>query len=365
MKRIAVLFLVLSLLLSGCSLLPLPTAPTEPTKNTDPTDPTSVTDPTQPTDPTNPTDPVVYNRHPLTGAVLDQPWSGQNTAVLIDNLRDAAPQCGISKADILYEVEAESGITRFLAVYSDIAKAGVVGPVHSTRTAFNSIAVAYDAPLIHCGGSAFALDAMYDDSEDRIKNWEHIDEMANAAYFYRDVHRQNQGYAYEHTLFSTGSLIAQAMRENGLNTPSGNNFGLQFHESKLPAGKSATEVKITFKGSKTSLFRYDAATCTYKMTQYDKEVIDGNTNKAVEFKNVLAIYTDQRRASDNVHMFYDTVGSGEGYLAVNGQIIPILWSRESLRSPFIYTLGNGTPLTLAVGNTYVAMVGTRHPISYQ
>jgi len=210
MKRIAVLFLILSLLLCGCGLLPLPTDPTEPTMQTDPTDPTNNTDPTDPTDPTGP---AVYYRHPLTGTILDKPWSGQNAAVLIDNLREAMPQCGISRADILYEVEVESGSTRFLAVYSDISKAGVIGPVHSSRTAFNSIAVAYDAPLIHWGGSDVALNAMYDDSEERIKNWEHLDEMMNAAYFYRDVPRQNQGYAYEHTLFSTGSLIAQALQD--------------------------------------------------------------------------------------------------------------------------------------------------------
>jgi hypothetical protein len=150
-----------------------------------------------------------------------------------------------------------------------------------------------------------------------------------------------------------------------MHTPSANMFGMQFHETALPKGKSAQEIVVTFKGTKTSSFYYNPETGSYTMKQFDQELIDGNTNKAVTFKNVLAIYTDQRRASNNVHMFYDTIGSGEGYLAVNGQIIPILWSRESLRSPFTYTLGDGTPLTLAVGNTYVALVGTSYPISYQ
>ena len=362
MKRIAVLFLVLSLLLSGCSLLPLPTNPTEPSNQTDPTEPTTDINPT---DPTEPTQPAVSYRNPLTGVVLDQPWSGQISAVVIENLQQAAPQHGISQADILYEVETESSSTCFLAIYSDISKAGVIGPVSGTRTAFNSIAVAYDAPIVHCDGSSYAQDAMYDDSGEQIKTWEHLDELLNPAYFYRDIQRQNQGYAYEYTLFSTGSLIAQAMEAKGLHTPSAKNFSLQFHETELPAGKNTGEIVITFKGTKTSTFTYSGVTGLYTMKQFGQAVVDGNNNQPVTFKNVLAIYTNQQRGADNVHMFYDTVGSGEGYLAVNGQIIPILWSRESLRSPFTYTMGDGTPLTLAVGNTYVAVVGALHPISYQ
>ena len=55
-------------------------------------------------------------------------------------------------------------------------------------------------------------------------------------------------------------------------------------------------------------------------------------------------------------MKIDVVGSGKGYFACNGQIIPILWSRTSEYDNYVYTLEDGTPLTLGVGKTYVALL---------
>jgi len=369
MKRIAALLVIVCLLLCGCDLLPKPTVPTDPTEttgSTQSTNPTATTNPTNPTDPTEPTKPQpVYHRHPLTGELLENPWSGQICAVVMNNVQDSMPQCGVSQADILYELEVESGITRCLALFSDISKVEAIGSIRSSRTAFNSIAVAYDAPLIHCGGSSFALDSQYDATGDKIANWEHVDEVYNGQYFYRDVKRQNEGYAYEHTLFTKGESILQALKDKGLYTPSTNSYGLLFSDKISLNGKKAEEVTITFKGSKTSKFLYNAETGRYKMVQYGKDSVDGNTGEQITFKNVIALYTDQWRATNDIHVFYNTIGSGEGYLAMDGQIIPILWSRESLRSPFVYTLGDGTPISLAVGSSYIALVGSRHPISYK
>ena len=39
-------------------------------------------------------------------------------AVMIDNVKAALPQRGLSEADIVYEMVTESGITRLMAVYS-------------------------------------------------------------------------------------------------------------------------------------------------------------------------------------------------------------------------------------------------------
>jgi len=36
---------------------------------------------------------------------------------MIENHKEARPQSGISKADVVYEAVAEGGITRFLAVF--------------------------------------------------------------------------------------------------------------------------------------------------------------------------------------------------------------------------------------------------------
>lgn len=359
MKRKIALLLVLCMMLCACGKKkPDPTVPSTTEPTTQPT--TEATQPT--TEETKPKE-VLY-RHPLTGAPLEAPWSGQAIAVVVNNLKKAMPQKGISQADILYEIEVEGDITRCLAIFTDLSNVAAIGPVRSARTYFNSVAVSYDAPLIHCGGSqGLALSARYDDSYDRIDNWEHLDSPSK--YFYRDLDRYNSGYAWEHTLFTTGENLQAAVDAYGYNTPTEANFGLQFKDGVELSGENAEEITITFKSKKKTILTYDASIGQYKLNMHGSEHIDGNTGEPVTFKNVIAIYTKQWYYSDGIHKFYDTIGSGEGYAAIGGKIVPITWSRESLRTPYVYKLADGTPLELDVGTTYIAMVGIKNPIDYK
>ena len=42
-------------------------------------------------------------------------------------------------------------------------------------------------------------------------------------------------------------------------------------------------------------------------------------------------------------------------MAIDGQIVPIKWRHDDLNSSFVFTLEDGTPVTLGVGHTYVAI----------
>ena len=364
MKRKIALLLVLCMMLCACGKTETEndtTAATVPT-----TTPTTapVTEPTVPTEPPETTPPVVLYRHPLNGSALDAPWSGQAVAVVINNLKQAMPQSGVSQADIFYEMEVEGDITRCLAIFSDLSNVEAIGPIRSARTYFNSIAVSYGAPLIHCGGSpGLALAGRYDDSYDKIDNWQHID--SDSKYFYRDYDRYNSGVAWEHTLFTTGEKLQAAVDAYGYNTPAEEDFGLQFKDGVALEGESANEVTIKFKSGKKTILSYNSESGKYNVNMHGGEYIDGNTKEAISFKNVLVLYTKQWYYTDGMHKIYDTIGSGEGYAAINGKIVPITWTRDTLRTHYTYTLADGTPLELDVGNTYVAMVGIKHDIAYQ
>jgi hypothetical protein len=43
-------------------------------------------------------------------------------------------------------------------------------------------------------------------------------------------------------------------------------------------------------------------------------------------------------------------------------MVPIQWSRENATDPFLFTLEDGTPLTLGVGKTYIAVVYNGAPV---
>lgn len=62
-----------------------------------------------------------YEANVLTGEPkgADYPEGQRITAVMVNNIVAARPQRGLSKADILFEIKVEGGITRFMPVFTD------------------------------------------------------------------------------------------------------------------------------------------------------------------------------------------------------------------------------------------------------
>ena len=361
MKRFLVMLLVLSLFLCACGNAPA--APTTVATTEAPT-----TEPTS--EPTSePTDPPVIYHNPLNGQVVDAPYTGRPVAFVINNLRDALPHHGVGSADFLFELETEGGITRMLAVFSDLTDVATVGPVRSARTFFSNIALSFDAPLVHCGGSVRGRNGYYDIDGGKISGWEHIDEQGNGSYFFRDMDRYNyQGYSWEHTLFTNGEKMQKALEDKGYMTAEERDYGLQFAEDVKLDSFIAEKVTVRFRSDKISSFTYDASTGLYTMRQYNDSYTDANTGENMTFKNVIALYTGQYFSHDGEYnrSYYDLVGEGEGYLAVNGEIAKIKWSRADLNAPFVYTFEDGTPVTLGVGHTYVGIASTSAtPVEYE
>ena len=357
MKRPLLLgLLAVCVALTACAGTTIETTPT--TAPTIATEATAV--PTETTVPETTEPPVL--RHPLNGAVLEQPWAGRAGAVTINNLRACLPHYGTSQADILYEVETESGITRMLAIYDDFSDLGKLGPVRSTRTFFNCVALTFDAPIFHCGGSVRGRNACQDIYGPRIPDWAHVDQMYNSSYFFRDEYRYTHlGYNWEHTLFTDGERLARAMEKEGFMEQAGRtaDFGLVFDEEPAWAGTTANKVTVNFLGEKTTTFTYDPEAGLYRAAQYGKDYIDAGNEEHVSFRNVLVLFSEQWFEHDGEYLrsYYELVGSGKGALAVDGKIVDITWHRPDTESSFTYTLADGSSAVLGVGHSYVAISG--------
>lgn len=362
MKKLIIPLLIVCLLLGACAMK-------EETPTTIPTtEPTTTVPTTEATEPPT-TVPVLRYRHPLNGTLMEQPWTGRPVAVVLNNIKSAMPQHGVGDADILYEIETEGGITRCLGIYSDVSGISAIGPIRSARTFFNNVALSYDAPIIHCGGSVRGRKGGYADSSDRISGWAHIDQVANGKFFYRDADRKAAGYAYEHRLFSTGALLTEGLQKKNYSdaTERSCDFGLNFDSAVTLAGSPANTVTVSFLGRKTTTMTYNPATGLYEAAQYDAPYIDGNTGNVITFKNVMILTTSQWKKDDGEYLrsYYDLEGSGNGLLAIDGQIVPIMWTKDALRTSFSYTLMDGTPITLAEGHTYIAITSTKAtPVAY-
>ena len=314
------------------------------------TPPTTESQPTEPvaTEP-QPTEPVVEEvkyRHPLDGSPLTEPWTGKASGVALGNTKKAMPQHGLNQAALIYEAEVEGSSTRIMAVFGDTKDVQPVGPIRSARTFFNSICQALDAVIFHAGGSVRGRGGYHDLKGKKISNWEHVNALvgSNNATYYRDKTRRSEGYALEHTMFTDGEKMLAALErkeylngEDAVASP-----GYTFVEDYTFTGTQANTVVVKFKAGKTSTFTYDATTGLYSASQYKQDWIDGNTGEVQKFKNLVVLKTKQTTKSDGEYprSYYTLIGvkDGEGWFVLDGQMVPIKWTRENLEDPFTFTL---------------------------
>lgn len=305
--------------------------------------------------------------NPLTGEeVTEEVRARRPYAIMLNNLSAALPQHGNSQADIIYEVLAESGITRMLGVFQEVSDVGSIGSIRSARHYYIELAQGHDAVYIHAGGSPQAYNMLYSGVIDYVDG---VNGSLGSTVFYRDSGRRSSGYAYEHTLFSSGELLTEHVdtldsirhtHEEGYEYPQ------TFVEDGTPAGEAAMLIRATYKGGKKTSFQYDETLGKYLVFEYGGKYIDGNTSEQVGTENVLILFTDVNNiAGDNKgRINVRTTGEGDGFFACGGKYIPMKWSRENVESAFVYTLADGTPLELGIGNSYVCIMPTESEVEF-
>ncbi len=355
MKKYMMLMLALCLLLGGCGKESgQTTVPTE-----QPTLPPTETTVQPTTMPTQVTEPTAIDVNPLTGEELDEKNDSRLYAIMLNNHSICLPHLGVGAADVIYETCVEGGMTRFMAIFSDPAKAGPIGAVRSARPPYVDIVKGYDAIYASASGAPNVLDMIWENGVDYLNG-------LTTSYFYRDDWRiENMGY--EHSLLVNGEDLVNFAKDEGmrLTRKEDANYGFTFDESVPFGGEPAGQITLEFQsgGKETELF-YEKELGGYKLVQYDMDYVDGNTDKLVPFRNVLILNANRWILSNGVHVQMDTVGEGTGYYARDGKLIPIKWSRADVDSPFVYTTEDGKPLSFGVGKTYVAIIQDGAPVEY-
>jgi hypothetical protein len=357
MKKLFPLFLALLMLLTACG-----------SKGEGPgvsAQPPSINNPDKTEAPSpSPTPEPITN--PLTGETISEDISENRPyAVMLNNIKVALPQCGLSKADILYEILAEGNITRFEAIFSDLNDVGAIGSMRSSRPYYIEVALSYNAIYVHAGGSEQAYS---DISSKGVDNIDGVRGAYSGQIFYRDPSRQK--YGTEHSLFTTSEKVIEYTDKLGFESKHAGgifDYGLSFTETpELGASAaSAAKVNVSFQGMKDTKFTYQSDKGFYTGHQYDTDLIDGTTGEAVPFKNLLVLFADSKILDDYGRRSFNLDASGEGYFVCNGKAVPIKWSHGGTGTTFEYTLSDGTPLELGIGKTYIGIVPTGSTITME
>lgn len=310
--------------------------------------------PTEPV-PTDDPDPTYIN--PLTGLAAERDLTeARPYAIMINNIRKATPQAGITQADMLFEIPVEGSITRLMGIYQDFKGVEVIGSIRSARPYFIDIARGFDAVYIHAGGS--------DDAYASLKNTgiTHIDGTNGTnATFFRDQHRA-ETMGYEHSWMLDVPTVEPYLTQKGerLTHNDGFSAGFTFAEVEDRTGTSAKKVEAKFNNSKSTLFEYDRTTGLYKVSQFDAPMTDENTGEQLAVRNVVAIRVRLSRIAGDTEgrLKANLTGSGSGWYMVDGVMQTINWMRTSDGVQFTFTDEDGEALVFAPGTTYFVILPT-------
>lgn len=307
--------------------------------------------------------------NPLTGMPMDgEQTNARPVAVMINNLVSALPQQGNGGADILYEMVAEGGITRMVAVYQSLDGVGTIGSVRSARSYYIELALAHDAVFIHAGGSEEAYTDLSAWNVDHLDGVRGVYSSSSAGLFWRDRDRvPGHHYDLEHSLVTSGEAIQTVLGKSSLRLEheDGYTCTLSFADDGTPAeGVDAAAITVPFSKYKTGVFRYDADSGCYLAEQFGEPYTDGNTGEQIAVTNVLILRASIRGTGDSYgHMTADLSG-GDGWFACGGKLVPITWTKDGVGGQFCYYAADGSALTLGRGKSYVNIISAEREISY-
>ena len=363
---------------------PTSTPTNTPTATSTATDtPTNTPTPTATFTPTNtptptatPNGPFSYPEgvNPLTGLPYPnaEAQARRNLIVKISNYPPIVrPQHGVNAADIVYEYEAEGGVTRFAAIYRSQAPERV-GSIRSARLIDMELVTMYRALLAYSGTSEPIQQLLeappffeFQIISPLIGHEENQSNDCSTAPFCRDFSlMESEGRAREHTLFgNTNSMWAVADRQN---TNRGYvAFGFAFSIFPDANGRPINDMYAEWYGQADARWQYDSEAEHYIRFTDNQPHMDAADGEQLWADNLVVIEVNHVERPD---LFpegatYTSLGvelweQGRAYVLRDGMWYQGFWRRRD-REPgsalqLIY--GDNTPIMLKPGRTWVTVV---------
>ena len=274
--------------------------------------------------------------------------------VVIENHPDARPQYGLEQADVVYEMDAVYGISRFLAVFYHHAPEQI-GPVRSARQYLVDIARAYQGPFVHAGGNVDSLQSLQ--QLRRQEGFPDMDEIRGAGeYFWRGKDRRAP-----HNLYTSSEKILQAVQDRGwpLEPPPPLQFGT------MPGGASVDRLTIEFRGGGAgkNLVAYE-----YREGKYWRSINGSPHNtpdgSQLTADNLVTIHTTSKLIHpSDPSLDIQVIGEGKAEFFSQGKYWEGTWRRSDVREPFQF-LVEGQPMQFTRGNLWVEIITPPHVLEF-
>jgi hypothetical protein len=290
---------------------------------------------------------------PLTGLGTEKESSDRAIAVVVNNHPKARPQSGLNKADIVHEVLAEGGVTRFVAIFQS-ENPEKVGPVRSAREYFIDLAAGYDSFFIAHGYSPEAKERLERGELDNINGMQYDGTLFKRADFRQAPHNS----------YITYKNMVKGAEKKGYDldqAPDSAEF-LSAAEADKLEGTAAEDFMVSY-GSPSfdAIYEYDPEKGKYHRFTSSEETIDLDSNEPIMLDNVLVVQMDHRVLDDAGRREIDMKSGGKGYLFQKGKVNEIEWKNEAGR---IVPYKDGVKAGFVPGKTWINIVPSISDVSF-
>jgi len=320
-----------------------------------------------PTPTPTPNGPFIYpdGVNPLTGLPYPnaKAQARRNLIVKISNYPPVVrPQRGVNTADVVYEYEAEGGVTRFAAIYRS-ALPEEIGSVRSARLIDIELVEMYAALLAYSGTSEPIQQLLLNaDFKFQLLSPSIGDGCENAGFCRDDT--LGDEFAFEHTLFADPELLYETATRRNVNT----GFrarGFAFSDIADSDGIPTNDVFINWFGQTDARWQYDETTQRYLRFTDSIPHLDRLDGEQLWADNLIIIEVPHERRPD---LFppganYESLeiqiwDQGRAYVMREGNLYQGFWRRQNENdgSALQVIYGNNTPIMLKPGRTWVSVV---------
>src|SRR5215471_7693867 len=278
-------------------------------------------------------------RSPFTGEPV--PSLNRVLAVKIDNIVLARPPTGLARADIVYVLPVEGGLSRLLAVFSSHYPP-TVGPVRSAREDDLQLLRQFGRPAFAYSGATPRL-LPYIHRTARIVNLY----AGTSSGYYRDFSRVAPYNLYAHTQ----QLLAQAPGAS-----KAHDIGFRF--GPPPAGGKVTRSVPVSYPSASFRYTWSAAKGRWLVSMDGTRAVTSGGVR-LSAATVVIQHTTVRTSRFKEYGFRppyaDSVGSGTTLVLRDGRAWTGHWSRPTADGGTTFTTASGQPMTFARGQVWVVL----------
>jgi hypothetical protein len=280
---------------------------------------------------------------PLTGL---PGTAGKILAVKIDNIVFARPQTGLASADVVYAIEVEGGLSRFLAVFdsSHLPAGGKIGPVRSARES--------DLPILEQYGK---VDFAYSGALSKF-----LPVLAAADVFNASPDQDSAAYSRDHSRIAPYNeyLDPAKVLADFPDSAAAKDVGFRF--GAAPPGGVPTAGATARMPSASFTFTWNAAKGEYLVAIDGRpaSTTDGGPLGAptIVLQKVAETTSPRgfRDVPDELSPYAPTVGGGQAVVLRDGDSYTGTWSRPTDASTTSFTF-NGQPMPFHPGQVWIVL----------